>query len=85
MNECWYAFALALVSHVYLTPERAFGCLASGKKPRKREPNTYLTDDDVADMSRMKEDKLTYRQIGEMYGLDRFAIYNRIRRCKGII
>ena len=30
MNECWYALALAMMSKVYLTPEKAFWFLSKG-------------------------------------------------------
>ena len=85
MNECWYAFALALICHTHLTPEMAFEQLAIGKKPKgKVYQSKALTADDVADMVKMKE-TMTYKQIGQVYGMKADAVYTRIRRYKGII
>lgn len=87
MNEYWCAFALALISHDYLTPEKAFERMNKGK-PKKRAwcdaPHREITDQDVADMVLMKK-TMTYKQIGDIYGMKADAVYTRIRRYKGII
>lgn len=86
MNECWCAFALALISQNYLTPEKAFERLDNGK-PKKRAwydaPHKEITRQDVEDMIRMKE-TMTYKDIGKIYGMKADAVYTRIRRYKGI-
>lgn len=83
MNECWSAFALALISHVYLTPERAFEQLNVGEKPRKKAgQRKEITAGDVIDMVEMKE-TMTYKEIGKIYGLKADAVYGRIRRYRG--
>lgn len=85
MNECWYAFALALLCHTYLTPERAFELLEPGRKPkRKAYQSKCITEADVSDMVKMKE-TMTYRQIGQVYGMKADTVYTRIRRYKGIV
>ena len=84
MNECWYAFALALLCHTHLTPERAFEQLDIGRKPKKAYQSKAITDADVADMVKMKK-TMTYKQIGQIYGMKADAVYSRIRRYKGII
>ena len=87
MDECWCAFAVAIINHQYLTPEKAFYHLENGK-PKNRAwydaPRKDLTIQDVADMVRMKE-TMTYKQIGKIYGMKADAVYTRIRRFSGII
>lgn len=86
MNECWGAFALSLISPDYLTPEKAFECIDKGK-PREQfldKCHRDITNQDVADMVQMKE-SMTYKQIGDIYGMNPGTVYTRIRRFKGII
>ncbi len=87
MNECWYALALAMMSKVYLTPEKAFWFLSKGEKPKnsnRSERRNELTLLDVQDMAKLKE-TMSYKAIGEIYGMKADAVYNRIRRLKGVI
>lgn len=82
MDECWCAFALALMSHEYLTPETAFVLMNKGKtKENVRRAHNELTVQDIHDMVRMKE-IMTYKQIGAIFGMTADAIYNRIRRFR---
>lgn len=81
MNEFWCALALALISPDYCTPERAFEILNTGVRSKDMRS---VTTADVVDMVEMKE-TMTYRQIGNIYGMKADAVYNRIRRFKGII
>lgn len=83
MNECWYAFALALISHKYMTPEAAFWYLARGKQPRKGEHEETLAESDVRDMVFMRDEQaMTWREIANCYGLSNDAARRRILRYK---
>lgn len=79
--EGWYVLALAIVSPEFLNPEQAFNSFESA---RPLVQHRKLTKQDVQDMIKLKE-KLTYKQIGEIYGMKACAVYNRIRRFKGLI
>jgi hypothetical protein len=92
MRECWYALTLALLAKDYYTPELAFDALNIGVVKRKNiirgieslPINKAIISTDVADMIAMKS-TMTYKQIGDIYGMKADAVYNRIRRFKGII
>jgi len=91
MNECWQALIVAILAVDYHTPELAFDALNQGVKRRHVTKKTEsvpihksLTNIDVVDMITMKE-TMTYKQIGNIYGMKADAVYNRIRRFKGII
>ncbi len=86
MNEFWGALAVAIMSQQYLTPEQAFDRLEIGvpKQLPKRICRRDLTSQDSADMVKLKTN-MTYQQIGDVYGLKADAVYNRIRRFKGIV
>lgn len=81
MNECWYAFTVALINHTYLTPESAFEFLNTGIKPRKKRHNKTIGQFDVIDMIEMKK-TMTYKEIGHVYGMKEHAVYSRIRNYK---
>jgi len=61
------------------TPEQCFDYLEKLERPRY---NLNVTEDDVLNMVRLKQSGMTYREIGEIYGLSPDATYNRIRRFK---
>ena len=54
------------------------------KKSDRVHGNRTLTSEDIEDMIRLKE-IMTYKQIGDMHGISAGAVYNRIKRFKGII
>lgn len=60
------------------TPEQCFEFLDTLEKPAY---NKTITDEDIRNMIRLKED-MTYKEIGEAYGLSESAAYKRIRRYK---
>ena len=82
LKENFYALLLALYSPVYLTPEKAFEYLEGGSRvPGRNSWKTHhLTDEDTADMIRMRE-TMTYRAIAEVYGVDVHCVYSRIRNA----
>ena len=45
--------------------------------------STSLTDDDTKQMASMKESGMTYRDIGTAFGVNKDAVYYRIKRLKG--
>ena len=80
MNECWCALAVAVLSQNYSTPEMAFECLVNGRKLKK---NIMLTDADFEDMLKMK-DYLTYKEIGDIYGLEESSAFRRMKKYKAV-
>ena len=52
---------------------------ASGVRQRKD-----ITNNDIVDMSKMKE-TMTYKEIGDIYGMKPDAIYARIKRFKAVV
>ena len=48
-----------------------------------KNPNSVhhpITPDELADMQTLKRSGATYREIGEMYGLDKETVHGRLRR-----
>jgi hypothetical protein len=75
MDENWCVLCIAVVMN--LSVEQAFNKW-QGINPKGQF--TY-TDQDVEDMVKMRE-TMTYRQIGQIYGLSDGAVYRRIDRYK---
>lgn len=69
--------ALMICVFSNMTPEQAFRKLEN--KPYKY---TMLSDEDALDMVKMKENGMTYKSIGECYGISESAAYRRIERLK---
>ena len=91
MNECWCALTIAILAADYHTPELAFDSLSMGVKRRRIAESVVsspihksLTDADILDMIEMRK-TMTYKKVGARYGMKADAVYNRIRRFKGII
>lgn len=77
MNENWYVFLICILKPV--TIEQGFDLL-DGKISKVQ--NTSISRSDVEDMIRMKQQGMTHRAIGELYGLSEEATYRRIKRYK---
>lgn len=77
MKENYYALTVCILRNC--TPEQAFHLLNTGKKKRYRED----IKDSIPEMIRLKEQGMTYKAIGEMFGVSKDAIYTRIRRATG--
>lgn len=75
MEENWYSLAISIVRKV--TPEQAFGLLNNGKKPPIK-----LVNQELKAMGLYKRLGLTWKQIGEMYGLEESGAYKRYKRYK---
>lgn len=72
MDENWYVFCIAIFNN--LSVEQAFNVWE--EKPNRK----WITKDDVKDMTKLKYE-MTYKAIGEIYGLTESAAYRRINRC----
>lgn len=77
MLDGWAAFCISLVSERYILPETAFYTLEHGHVPRGI---STLTEADTRDMIAMKAQGMTYKEIGDLYGLDATAVFNRTKR-----
>lgn len=62
-------------------PEQCFSYLETSRKPKRK---SNITEDDVLDMIRLKQNGMSHREIGEIYGLSPDAVYYRIKRFKKV-
>lgn len=67
------AFVIAICSIEFVLPEKAFSIL--------EEKDYKLCDKDTLDMVEMSKE-MSYREVGNVYGLDKNAVYGRVRRYK---
>ena len=66
------ALTIAICYQDYLLPEAAFGILAGEK---------YLsTIEDKEDMLRLKEEGLSFNEIGKLYGVTGSNVYKTLKR-----
>lgn len=72
MNENWYVLYIAIELNVAV--EQAFILFKEGKKRR------WISKDDELDMIKMKEQGLTYPEIGEIYGITGSCVCHRVRK-----
>ena len=79
MNEGVMALTVAILSPQLLSPEQCFECLFTNNRVMKRQK---VSVDIIEDMARMKK-TMTYKRIGDIYGIKADAVYNRIRRSQG--
>lgn len=77
MEENYYALLLSILKRY--TPEQSFEVLQIGKIKQKHD----IQKNDVNEMVQLKAQGLTYREIGEMFGISGDAAYTRIRRATG--
>lgn len=66
------ALAVAILREDVSIQEQAFAVI-SGEK-------FNFTISDIKDMIKFKEQGFTYKQIGEIYGIDKYNVYSKIRR-----
>lgn len=71
----YYALTLSILKG--WTPERSLAYV-TGTRAKT------ITDQDVEDMVELKK-TLTYSEVGQLYGISKDAVYNRIRRYKGLV
>jgi hypothetical protein len=77
MKENYYALLICILKPV--TIEQGFDML-DGRITNRN--NMAITDDDIEDMVRMKNQGMTHREIGQVYGITEEAAYRRIKRYK---
>jgi len=78
--ENYYALLICILRPV--TIEMSFD-LMGGKITKVQ--NKSIKSNDVEDMIQMKQQGMTHRAIGELYGLSEEAVYRRIKRYKEAI
>lgn len=74
-QENYCALALSIVSDCF--PETAFAKLES---PRPCLVNKIILPEDINLMKRYQKRGLTYKQIGDLFGLSMDVVYSRIKR-----
>ncbi len=70
MNENWYILCIAIIKS--MTVEQAFD-FWEGVRTRW----TY-SEEDNANMRKMRASKMSYKEIGEVYGISAGAVHKRI-------
>lgn len=68
------ALTIAICSEKYMLPEEVFSIIENKK--------ININDEDMRDMLAMRDKGMTYRKIGEIYGIDQHAAHGRVRRYK---
>jgi len=79
------AFVLALTSDRELTPEEAFTALERGEvreKRRGRPKRAYRSHEDKLRMKEMHDNGMTYREIGEVYGVDHTCVWRCVKNVQ---
>jgi len=74
VNENWYIFCIAIFKNI--TVEQAFN-VWEGLNPK----NNSIVAADVADMREMRK-TMTYKAIGEIYGITDGAVFRRLKDYK---
>jgi predicted DNA-binding protein (UPF0251 family) len=77
MKENYYALLICILKPV--TIEKGFDLL-NGKMTKVQNKSISLQD--VEDMIRMKQQGMTYKAIGELFGLKKDAVHKRIQRYR---
>jgi len=80
-RECWEALGVSILTG--WTSEQAFDYVYTGKRPRPAK----TTEDDIREMARLKAKGMTYKKLGEMFGMSGSTVYDRLKegRQKQII
>ena len=74
MIEGWCMLAIAILSPEFITVEKAEDLFYSDKRKIKHAKDTG------AEIYRLRQQAMTYKEIGLMYGIKADAVYNRMRR-----
>ena len=75
MNNNWAALCVSILKGVL--PEVAFSIL---NNPDIKDYGKAFTDEDTRDMVELKKQGLTYKEIADIYGLNKGVIFRRIKR-----
>jgi hypothetical protein len=71
----FYALAVSIITGC--SPEQAFYLLETGHK--MKDPNYFA--DELADMASLRGKGVTWREIGEIFGISRNAAFKRMHRA----
>jgi len=74
----YYALIVAILRGC--NPETAFEMVQADHPDRVRP---QISKADVADMVKFKEKGLTYEKIGAIYGVNKYFVFNRVRKIRG--
>ncbi|HBI73633.1 MAG TPA: hypothetical protein DEG06_05115 [Lachnospiraceae bacterium] len=80
MKENFYALLICILKPDY-TIDMSLQVMIDGLFKKE---NTTIRKPDIEDMIRLKRE-MTYKEIGEIYGLSKQAVYRRIKRFKEAI
>ena len=70
----WYMLAIAILSPEFITVEKAEDLFYSDKR------KTKCAKDTGAEIYELRQQAMTYKDIGLLYGIKADAVYNRMRR-----
>lgn len=82
--SCWElryniaALAIAMIREDIYSAEDAFKILES----KKKETCKKVDAEDIKEMIGLKKQGMTYKQIGELFGMSKHAVYKRIKKYK---
>ena len=71
----WYMLAIAILSHEFMTVEKAEDLFYREKNKRRN-----IAKDTGAEIYELRQQAMTYKDIGLLYGIKADAVYNRMRR-----
>lgn len=77
LRDNYIAFAMSILTG--WNPDQCFYYLETLRRPSS---SLIITEDDVLNMVRLRENGMMYKEIGELYGLSDQAVYYRIKRFK---
>ena len=77
MDDRWTALLVAIVCD--MTPDKA---MARVGQPFERKTKKGYTDDEIEHMRELKESGMTYKQVGEAFGISDQRVFNAIKRKK---
>jgi hypothetical protein len=78
MKTGYYALTISILTNCL--PEKAIAVMEDGNNPLHKR--SYMTQSDMADAEKMFREGMTYRQIGEIYGLPRAVFAKRLQRYR---
>lgn len=78
LKENYYALVLSILKG--WTPEQSFLYFETGEIMRLSSIRKDITNDDVMDMVALRDQGLTYKEIGDLYNAKKDMIVKRIDR-----
>ncbi len=77
MEENWCCLAISILCNC--TPEQAEVIYEFGKN-RKQKPRVKLEQEDLEGMRKHREEGLTWKQVGDLFGLSESGAFKRFKR-----